>query len=241
MDPHQGRSGRAKSQLELAGVGVRIPFTALFAACFCAAVQAAGEHDQRLAADLVVMSGDVRRLINGEGGPLERDGLVKRITSALSSLPLLLRRADDNPTPVGGMRLSVGRGDWRAVSLALSDLRRRHPFEASRLLLATPTPQMLKLGAAIHHATCRGCHEVSGPDRQLPARNLAQQLKSMPREEFAARLLLGVRGDRTTAWRNPFNELELAALLAWYASAESMPAGTPSAPRPSQAPTSRRQ
>jgi mono/diheme cytochrome c family protein len=222
-------------------VRVGIAFAVLFAACFCGTVQAAGEHDQRLAAELAVMTGDVRRLIKGEGGPREREGLVKRISGALSSLPLLLRRAGADPTPVSGLRLSLGRGDWRAVSLALSHLRRRHPFDARRLLPATPTPEMLELGAAIHYATCRSCHDASAADRQLPARNLSQQLRSMPREEFAARLLLGVRGDRTTSWTNPFNEPELAALLTWYASAESIPAGAQSTPRPSQAPTPRRQ
>lgn len=213
-------------------MGVRFAFAALFAACFCAAAQAAGEHDQRLAAELAVMTGDVRRLIKDEGGPRERDGLVKRVGGALSSLPLLLRRAGENPAPVGGLRLALGRGDWPAISLALSDLRRRHPFDASRLLVATPTPSMLKLGAAIHNGTCRGCHETPGTDSPLPAHNLSQFFKSMPREEFAARLLLGVRGDRTTAWRNPFNERELAALLAWYASAESISTGAPSGPQP---------
>ena len=42
------------------------------------------------------------------------------------------------------------------------------------------------------------------------------QAQRLPRGEFAARLLLGVRGDRGTAWRNPFGDLELGALLAYY-------------------------
>ena len=78
---------------------------------------------------------------------------------------------------------------------------------------------MLNLGASIHRSTCAGCHDAPSMDSLLPAKNLAAQLASMPREEFAARLLLGVRGDRTTAWRNPFSDSELAALMAWYASA----------------------
>jgi hypothetical protein len=50
----------------------------------------------------------------------------------------------------------------------------------------------------------------------LPALNLVEEAKRMPREEFAARLLLGVRGDRSTAYRNPFSDLELASLVAYY-------------------------
>ena len=50
----------------------------------------------------------------------------------------------------------------------------------------------------------------------LPAFNLFEQARRAPREEFAARLLIGVRGDRSTAWRNPFSDLEIGALLVYY-------------------------
>lgn len=163
------------------------------------------------------MSGDVRRLTTGEGGPLEREGLVMRLNGALSSLPLMLRRANVEPRPAAALRASLARRDWRALSGALAALRRQHPFDAQPLLPTAPTPEMLALGASIHRTTCAACHDAASGDSLLPAKNLAAQLKAMPRAEFAARLLLGVRGDRTTSWRNPFSASELAALLAWYA------------------------
>lgn len=198
---------------------VRVLLAGLAAACCCAAVQAAGEHHRRLAAELVVMAGDARRLAAGAGGPLEREGLVKRLDGALASLPLLLRRADGDARPVAALRASLVRGDWRAFAAALAPLKQRHAFDAHALLTAAPTPEMLALGASIHRTTCAACHDAAGGDTLLPAFDLSRQLKSMPREEFAARLLLGVRGDRTTAWRNPFSDAELAALIAWYSSA----------------------
>jgi len=188
----------------------------LAAACCCAAVQAAGEHERRLAAEVTVMAGDTRRLMASEGGPLEREGLVKRLNGALSSLPLLLRRVNENSKPVTAMRDSLARSDWRALSATLATLKQRHPFDARMLLAAAPTPEMIKLGASIHRTTCAGCHDAPAGDSLLPAKNLAVQIKSMPREEFAARLLLGVRGDRTTGWRNPFSDFELAALMSFY-------------------------
>ncbi|KAF0165919.1 MAG: Uncharacterized protein FD157_1095 [Rhodocyclaceae bacterium] len=163
------------------------------------------------------MAGDVRRLMAGEGGPLEREGLVKRLNGALSSLPLLLRRTDGDPKSVIAMRASIARSDWRALSATLATLKQRHPFDARMLLAAEPTPEMLTLGASIHRTSCAGCHDAASADSLLPAKSLVAQLKSMPREEFAARLLLGVRGDRTTGWRNPFSDFELAALIAYYA------------------------
>ncbi len=195
---------------------VRFIVAGLAAACCCAAVQAAGEHERRLAAEVTVMAGDVRRLMAGEGGPLEREGLVKRLNGALSSLPLLLRRANENPKPVAAMRDSLARTDWRALSATLAMLKQRHPFDARTLLVAAPTPDMINLGASIHRTTCAGCHDAPSGDSLLPAKNLSVQIKSMPREEFAARLLLGVRGDRTTSLANPFGDLELAALIAFH-------------------------
>ena len=167
------------------------------------------------------MAGDVRRLAGGEGGPREREGLVMRLSGALSSLPLMLRRANGDPKPVVALRASLDRRDWRAVAAGLATLRRQHRFDARPLLTGAATPEMLALGASIHQTTCAVCHDAATADTLLPAKNLATQLKTMPREEFAARLLLGVRGDRTTSLRNPFSELELAALLAWYANADS--------------------
>jgi mono/diheme cytochrome c family protein len=197
-------------------VRLRNILAGLAAACCCAAVQAGGEHERRLAAELVVMAGDTRRLTAREGGPLEREGLVKRLNGALASLPLQLRRVNGDPKSVAVMRDSLARRDWRALSTALATLKRAHAFDARSLLVPTPTPEMLQLGASIHQTTCAGCHDAATGDSLLPAKNLAAQLASMPREEFAARLLLGVRGDRTTALRNPFSDSELAALIAHY-------------------------
>lgn len=200
---------------------IRLLLVALAAACCCAAVQAAGEHERRLAAEVTVMAGDVRRLLAAEGGPLEREGLARRVNGALSSLPLLLRRANGDPHPVVAMRAASARGDWRALAAALATLQRQHPFAARALLPIAPGSDMLALGAAIHASTCAGCHDNPPvADTLLPAKNLAAQLKSMPRAEFAARLWLGVRGDRTTGLRNPFSDAELAALMALYSTAQ---------------------
>lgn len=163
------------------------------------------------------MAGDTRRLLLAEGGPLERKGLEQRLAGALASLPLLLRRAQGDPATVSALRAGHKQRDWRALSAQLETLKKRHPFDARGLLGAASTREVLSLGASIHAATCAACHDhPSGADTLLPAKNLAAQLKSMPREEFAARLWLGVRGDQSTALANPFSDAELAALIGWY-------------------------
>ncbi|MDP2826292.1 MAG: hypothetical protein Q8O52_26845 [Sulfuritalea sp.] len=195
---------------------VRILLAGLAVACCCATAQARGEHERRLAAELTVMAGDASRLSLEEGGSLERQGLEQRLFGALSSLPLLLRRAQGNSASVAALRAALGLRDWRKLVTQLETLKRHHPFDARRLLGVAPTADVLALGASIHKSTCAACHDAPAADSLLPAKNLALQMQSMPREEFAARLWLGVRGDKTAALANPFSDAELAALIAWY-------------------------
>lgn len=117
---------------------------------------------------------------------------------------------------VPALRTALARRDWRALDAGLRILQRKYPLDLTGLLPAQATPERLRLGAAIHQQACAGCHEAPTMETRLPAFNLFEQAKRTPRTEFAARLLIGVRGDRSTAWRNPFSDLELGALMAYY-------------------------
>ena len=206
------------------------------------------------------MLGDVRRIEANTEPPLHREGLHARLAGALSSLPLLLRRASacEGPPPgprpegrgdgsslrsmdyaavglgrpgadcaaVPALRAALARNDWRALRAGLETLKRKHPFEAASLLPREATPERLRLGEAIHRQACAGCHDAPAADTKLPAFNLFEQAKRLPPEEFAARLLIGVRGDRGTAWRNPFSDLEIGALLAYYAKGKTDAGGS---------------
>jgi len=172
---------------------------------------------QRLAAEIAILAGDARRLVQETIPPQERSGLEQRLAGGLASLPLSLRRTGTDASTIPELRLVVSRGDWRTVLTMLNKLQRRHPFTAARLLTTGPARDVVALGESIHRSTCAGCHDSPGPaDQLLPAKNLAAQLRSMPPAEFAARLWLGVRGDNTSALANPFSAAELAALIAWY-------------------------
>lgn len=174
------------------------------------------------------MAGDLRRLQSRPESALQAEGLRARMAGALSSLPLLLRRAGACPRPSAGdcagipaLRAALARGDLSAVARGLEALRRKHPFDAGQILAGGATPERLRLGAALHRQVCAGCHDAPAADTPLPAFNLFDQAKRTPHGEFAARLLIGVRGDRSTAWRNPFSDLELGALLAYYKSGKT--------------------
>ncbi|HUX62277.1 MAG TPA: cytochrome c [Sulfuricella sp.] len=175
------------------------------------------EHSRQLAAGLAVMAGDVRQLA-ASAKTQRREGLRVRLAGDLSSLPLLLRRVGGDAASVPSLRAALAKEDWRSLERGLAALRQHYPLDLRTLLPAAPTPERLRLGEAIHRQTCAGCHDASTTDTNLPALNLFEQSRHMPREEFAARLIIGVRGDVSTAYRNPFSDLELGALIAYYGS-----------------------
>lgn len=217
MDHDQGRPSRTEGEAAISNLKYCILVLAA-AAIFSAGALAEDEHSRQLAAGLAVMAGDVRQLAAG-GKPLRQEGLRARVAGDLSSLPLLLRRAGGAAASVPPLRVALVRGDWRSLEQGLAVLRRRHPLDLRTLLPVASTPERLRLGEAIHRQTCAGCHDASTTDTNLPALNLFEQSRHMPREEFAARLIIGVRGDVITAYRNPFSDLELGALIAYYSSA----------------------
>jgi mono/diheme cytochrome c family protein len=208
--------------------GLVLAFAVL--AAFAAEAAAQDEHRRRLAAEVTIMAGDLRRLETATEPPLRLDGLRARLAGALASLPLLMRRAGADAGAVPRLRDALVRRDWRSMRAGLRALQDTHPFDARALLPAEATPERLRVGEAIHRQACAGCHDAPPAETRLPALNLFEEAKRMPREEFAARLLLGVRGDRSTAYRNPFSDLELAALIATYEHGEPAAVAAPRSP-----------
>ncbi|MFO1299116.1 MAG: hypothetical protein U1F17_01750 [Burkholderiaceae bacterium] len=201
-------------------------------AAFATGAAAQNENRRRLAADLLVIAGDAARLATAADTPLQRDGLRARVVGELSALPLLMRRAGGDASVVPGLRDAAARGDWPALRSALEALQRSHPHDLDAIASAPATPERILLGQAIHVQACAGCHDAPAADTRWPARNLFEQAAAMPRAEFAARLYLGVRGDRSTAYRNPFSDLELGALMAWYANGGRTAGAQPSSTQP---------
>lgn len=171
------------------------------------------------------MLGDIRRLLEPAEAS-ERAGVELRIKGAVAGLPLLMRQARDaNPAlpraaeTLAALREAVRIQDWPRAQSALAHLANAYPFDALALVSPEPTAERIAAGKAIHEEACAGCHDAPSSDSILPARNLAQWSRTMPAEEFAARLFAGIRGDALTALANPFGASELAALLAFYRNA----------------------
>jgi mono/diheme cytochrome c family protein len=183
-----------------------------------AAAQAQGEHARRLAAELAIMHGDLRRLAAAQEPAEHLEGLRARFAGALSSLPLLVREAGERADAgeMRALRAALAGANWKTLEAGIAGLRRRYPLDLSGILPADPTPERLRLGEVIHRQACAGCHDNPASGSRLPAHNLFKQANTMLPEELAARLLNGVRGDASTAHRNPFGDLEIGALIAYY-------------------------
>lgn len=184
------------------------------------------EHARRLAAELLIMQGDLRRLAAAETPEIQRRGLRARLGGALSSLPLLLRLAGGHADEAYALRGA----DAAALAAGIAALAERYPLDISKIsppmdrgssdplesASQDARSRLIPAGAAIHAEACAGCHEAGDGESELPARELRADARAMPIDEFAARLIGGLRGDHLTALANPFPDRELAALLSFY-------------------------
>jgi len=190
-----------------------------------ASVFPAGEHSRRAGAELLVLRGDLDRLAPGVLPSEQILGLKARIRGGLAALPLLLRLADQE-LQREPMYLTTAKplepldaGAIEALRRRLKTLSERYPFRGTGILPATPSPRRLSRARELHQSLCAACHDSPATGQERPAFNLFVQARSLPRREFAARMLIGIRGDVLTGLGNPFTDEELAALIAFYGNA----------------------
>ena len=188
---------------------------------------AQGEHGRRAAAELLIMRGDLRQLTARPAPSAQHiKGLKDRLHGSLTTIAVLLRLADEEagrPPPdtnalEQNLRQSLKQNNTRELDAKLSDLIKTYALRTTGILPADPSPERLAKGKEIHESLCAGCHNEPDLDTQRPARNLTAQLKTMSAQEFVARLIIGVRGDRVTGISNPFSDDDLNALIAFYRS-----------------------
>ena len=205
-----------------------------FAVAVTAAAAAPSSHPapaRQLAAELLILRGDLRRFDESGLSAQNREGLRQRIAGAVGLLPWLLRQAGD---AAGADRLRrwqqrpLADAAVRATLVAALDAEiARHPIDRAAFSTA-PTPARLREARTIHETYCAACHDGTGngaPDLALPARDLFQMGRRESPDELLARLVNGVKGDASIHFANPLTDEQLGALWALY---RSPPAGQPS-------------
>ena len=216
--------GRQRAPIAVTAMALAVAVTLTFGAPASAASSRPGPRPE-LAAELLILRGDLRRLDEAGLSAKNREGLRQRIAGALGLLPWLLREAGDE---AGAERLRawqsrpVSGADARgALIAALDGAIHRHPIDRAAFLTSAPTPARLDEARAIHRTYCAGCHDGVGagaPDLTLPARDLFAMARAETVDEFLARMVNGVKGDASTHFANPLTDRQIGALWALYRS-----------------------
>lgn len=195
----------------MAGIALLIPAT----------VFSAGEHQRRFAVELALLAGDSRLLVEENLSAEKRQWIEGRITSSLNILPLLAR-----------YYLQEAGLDENSPLDQVEDLK-RHPIGSDTLFKAAgamsqrfpirfPVDLKQPLDSLTRYQTvsdyqqlCLGCHIAPAPDASVVIGNFGAFARSMPDDEWLARLLGGLRGDSYTAYENPFSDAEISGFYRY--------------------------
>ena len=174
-------------------------------------------------AELLVVRADARKYFEAESGaPLAR-GLRNRISAALATLSITCRRYaaatsmpfDDETEFVARIRQLrrwFGAGERMRFTEALDALTGRTPFPIAHFLHDRHGDQDERDAGAVYRQLCHGCHAAPMVGSENPAEPLDDMARSLPREEFFARMLLGVRGTPEIGLSNPLTASEIGAM-----------------------------
>ena len=180
-------------------------------------------------AELLVVRADARK--HGEsapGAPLAR-GLRNRISSTLATLPITCRRyaaavsmpfddAQRFVARIRQLRVSFEAGERARFAEGLDTLAARAPFVATGFLRDRDGDEDEREAGAVYRQLCHGCHVATMPGAENPAEPLDQMARNLPRDEFLARMLLGVRGTPEIGLANPLTPFEIGAMTRFLLS-----------------------
>ena len=186
-------------------------------------------------AELLVVRADARK--HGEiapGAPLAR-GLRNRISSTLATLPITCRRyAAAVSMPLDDVQRFVARirqlrvlfdaGDRDRLAESLDTLTARAPFVTTSFLRDRDGDGDEREAGTVYRQLCHGCHVATVPGAENPAEPLDHMARNLPRDEFLARMLLGVRGTLEIGLANPLTPFEIGAMTRFLLSGR-MPEG----------------
>ena len=193
-------------------------------------------------AELLVLHADARKNFRTEPSDPRSRGLHNRISAALATLPLTCRRyASASSKPPGGDGRFIARirqlpelfgSDDAALFLSsVEELAGDAPFDTSYFVLDREGGKDEREAGEVYRRICHGCHVAPVPGSENPAEPLHRMARDLPREEFFARMLLGVRGTPDIGLSNPLTALEIGAMTRFLI-AESAPRG----PSPDRSP-----
>ena len=195
-------------------------------------------------AELLVLHADARKYFRTTPSDPRSRGLHNRISAALATLPLTCRRyaaaasrhRDADSGFIGRIRRLpdlFGSGNGLLFLSSVEELAGDAPFDTSYFVLDREGSEDEREAGEVYRRLCHGCHVAPVPGSENPAEPLHRMARDLPREEFFARMLLGVRGTPDIGLANPLTTLEIGAMTRFLI---AEPASGGSSPDRSSAP-----
>ena len=110
------------------------------------------------------------------------------------------------------LRASFDAGEWTRFAKGLDRLSAQAPFVTTSFLRDRDGEEDEREAGAIYRQLCHGCHVATMPGAENPAEPLDLMARTQPRDEFLARMLLGVRGTPEIGLANPLTPSEIGAM-----------------------------
>ena len=109
-------------------------------------------------------------------------------------------------------------GDGTRFAEAVDALTARAPFVTTSFLRDRDGDEDEREAGTVYRQLCHGCHIATIPDAENPAEPLDAMARDLPRDEFLARMLLGVRGTPEIGLANPLTPFEIGAMTRFLLS-----------------------
>ena len=115
------------------------------------------------------------------------------------------------------LRTLFDSSEWRRFDSSLRELAGAAPFDITSFLLDRDGDRDEREAGEVYRLYCRGCHSAPATDSENPAEPLHEMARTLPPEEFLARMLLGVRGTPDIGLSNPLTTPEIGAMARFLA------------------------
>jgi cytochrome c5 len=182
------------------------------------------EYDARLcSAGIVVLGADIEKKLLSTTPENQGFWLQERINGTLATLPWLCRRyAEFNKLDALEMRRnleqlkdSVVAKDWGEVRHRLVVVSNLSPLEIRNLKPGDASESARLEGEQIYSRYCKACHFRPMPGTTPPIFSLSDMARSLPENEFIARMIVGVHGTPEIALQNPLSDGDISGMFAY--------------------------
>ena len=178
-------------------------------------------YDARLcSAQLIVLQGDLRQLLNQSTSAKHREGYRQRMTGALGTLNWLCRQyaslhktsSSKYQRDIKQLQTSFNKEEWNKTRLVLDNLIRQMPLSLKGLKAEEAKTESINTGKELYKSYCQACHKQPDLNQARPAYSLFKMAKALSNKEFIARMVVGVHGTPEIALQNPLTDDDISGM-----------------------------